>query len=117
MPVHFAAARSTAHSPIARALAKKALARAANDNGDSAQVRAEAGNADRTMHAALKHFAEHGLGAAKVAWRQAEQAHSTGDIQTYEWWFGICRTLDRRLAKRCAEEIALRSLLTGRIFK
>ena len=31
MPLHFAAARSAAHSPIARALARKALARAAND--------------------------------------------------------------------------------------
>ena len=38
MPLHFAAARSAAHSPIARALAKKALARAANDNGDAAHM-------------------------------------------------------------------------------
>lgn len=100
MPVHFAAARSTAHSPIARALAKKALARAANDNGNAAQMEAEASSFDSMMRAALKHFAEHGLGAAEAARQQAEQAFFTGDRDTYDWWLGVCRTLDRRLAER-----------------
>jgi len=110
MPVHFAAARSTAHSPIARALAKKALARAANDNGDAAWMQAESASVDRVMRAALKHFAEHGLGAAQAASRQAEQAHGAGDAEAYEWWLGVCGTLDRQLAKRLAETIATRSL-------
>ncbi len=67
MPVHFAAARSTAHSPIARALARKAHSRAANDNAGAAQMVATASSIDGVMHAALKHFANHGLSAAKVA--------------------------------------------------
>ena len=64
MPVHFAAARSTAHSPIARALARKALARAVNDNGDAAMLEAASTSFDSVMRAALMHFAEHGMGAA-----------------------------------------------------
>lgn len=100
MPLHFAAARSTAHSPIARALARKALCRAANDNGDAAQMEARSSSFDHMMRATLKHFAEHGLGAAEAARRQAEQAHFTGDGDAYAWWMGVCRTLDRRLADR-----------------
>ena len=111
MPVHFAAARSTAHSPIARALAKKALARAANDNGDAAQMQAEASSFDHMMRAALKHFAEHGMGAAEEARRQAEQAHFTGDGEAYRWWLGVCRTLDRRLAARLEFRLAGRDAL------
>lgn len=97
MPVHFAAARSAAHSPIARALARKALARAANDNGAGAQTEARF---DRMTCAALKHFATHGLGAAQAARRHAERAHFAGDRDGYRWWLGVCRTLDRRLAEQ-----------------
>jgi hypothetical protein len=50
------------------------------------------------LHAALRHFAAHGLGAAREARRQAESAFFAGDRQTYDWWLGVCRTLDRRLA-------------------
>ncbi|MBX7496474.1 hypothetical protein K3172_11470 [Qipengyuania sp. 6B39] len=99
MSVHFAAARSTAHSPIARALARKAHANAANDNGDAAECAAQAGSFDTMMRAALKHFAEHGMGAAQEARRQAEQAHFAGDSTGYDWWLGVCRALDRRLAE------------------
>ena len=94
MPLHFAAARSTAHSPIARALAKKALVRAANDNGDLPDI----ATFDTTMRAALRHFAEHGLNAAKEAGRLAEAAHCDGDMEGYRWWLGICRKLDRHAA-------------------
>lgn len=96
MPVHFAAARSTAHSPIARALAKKALTRAANDNGDAPCLP----GFDAVMRTALGHFAEHGMGAAEAARRQAEAAHASGDDQTRAWWLGVCRALDRSLAAR-----------------
>ena len=48
--------------------------------------------------AALKHFAEHGLGAATVARQNAEQAFFRGDRRGYLHWLGICRTLDRRMA-------------------
>ena len=99
MPVHFAAARSTAHSPIARALARKALGRAANDNGLAGCDVAVESSFDTMMRAALKHFAQHGLGAAREARNQAEQAHFTGDTESYAWWLEVCRTLDRRVAE------------------
>ena len=81
MPVHFAAARSTAHSPIARALARKAHSRAANDNAGAAQMVATASPVDGVMHAALRHFANHGL--------------------------------DRGLARRLDEQLAIKSLLAS----
>lgn len=90
MTVHFAAARSSARSPIARTLARRVMGRVANDNGSEAN--------DQMLHAALRHFAEHGLGAAREARKQAEQAFFAGDRQAYDWWLGVCRTLDRRLA-------------------
>lgn len=83
MPVHFAAARSTAHSPIARALARKALARAVNDNGDAAMLEAASTSFDSVMRAALMHFAEHGMGAAEAAAHQAEEAFRDGDATAF----------------------------------
>jgi protein-tyrosine-phosphatase len=95
MTVHFAPARSIARSPLARAFARRTIARAANDNPDQAQARTH----DQMLHAALRHFAEHGLGAAREARKQAENAFFTGDRESYDWWLGICRTLDRRMAE------------------
>lgn len=92
MTVHFAAARCAARSPIARALARKAHDRAANDNGCPPQA------GDLMLHAALRHFAQHGIGAARAAQAQAEKAFLAGDRQSYDWWLAVCRTLDRRLA-------------------
>lgn len=100
MTLRFAAARSPALSPVARALARRDRGRAANDNGG-------AGRADDLMlHDALRHFAAHGLGAAREARRQAEQAFFAGDRTSYDWWLGICRTLDRRLAGRLERQTA-----------
>ena len=110
MPVHFAAARSTAHSPIARALARKALGRAANDNGAACDVAVES-SFDTMMRAALKHFAQHGLGAAREARNQAEQAHFTGDTESYAWWLEVCRTLDRRVAEDLVRRLDTTSAL------
>ena len=95
MTVHFAPARTIARSPLARAFARRAIARAANDNDDAVQAKTH----DQMLHAALRHFAEHGLGAAREARKQAEQAFFIGDRASYDWWLGICRTLDRRMAE------------------
>ncbi|MBU1757461.1 MAG: hypothetical protein KJ703_10875 [Alphaproteobacteria bacterium] len=112
MSFHFAAARSTAHSPIARALAKKALGRAANDNPcDDADLTGALGSQDLILKAALRHFAEHGLGAAREARRHAERAFFTGDSQGYDWWLGVCRALDRRLAADLDRRIAGETLI------
>jgi len=80
-----------ARTRLSKAQARAAIARPANDNlFDSA--------GDAMMHAALRQFAQHGIGAAEHARRQAERAFFKGDRETYQWWLGICRTLDRRLA-------------------
>lgn len=91
MTIHFAAARSRLAAlamPVRRA---RIIARAANDN-DNPATQSE-------LRAALKHFAEHGLGAAAVARKNAEQAFFRGDRQSYLHWLTICRTLDRRMAR------------------
>lgn len=86
-------------SVSASALAK----RAANDD-DGSGIGRKAGLfraepvSDQTLQAALRYFAEHGLGAARAARAQAEKAFFLGDRQAYDWWIGITRTLDRRLA-------------------
>ena len=98
MTLRFAAARSTAASPLARALSRRAPGHAANDNGTDAN--------DHLLHAALRHFAEHGLGAARDAHRRAERAFFVGDRESYRWWLGVCRTLDKRLAARLEHKSA-----------
>lgn len=99
MSIHFAAAKTSrvarASSPNARVLVLRAQAKVANDNADFS---AKSAQSELVLRAALKHFAAHGLGAAKVARAQAEKAFFHGDRDTYDWWVGITRALDRRLA-------------------
>jgi len=99
MSIHFAAAKSAnitnARSGNVRILVARAQKRVANDNADFSE---RSHNNDQVMRAALRHFAAHGLGAAKVARAQAEKAFFKGDRDTYDWWVDITRTLDRRLA-------------------
>lgn len=52
------------------------------------------------LHAALRHFAKHGLAAAQHAREQAINAAKAGDRQTFEWWLEICRALDRPMARK-----------------
>lgn len=90
----------------------RARDRVANDDGDreeGAQSGNECAGSDLILRAALRHFAEHGLGAARAARAQAEAAFFAGDRQSYEWWLGITRTLDRRLAAE-AQQLGLISL-------
>lgn len=101
MTLHFAAARNPARSPLARALHRRPVAHVANDNCCETD--------DRMLHAALRHFAEHGLSAAREARGQAEQAFFAGDRDRYDWWLGVCRTLDRRLARQIERNVAKRS--------
>lgn len=96
MPIHFAAARCASRSPVARALARKAVYRAANDNpGGAGEDGAEA----RVLSAALRHFAEHGLRAAEEAATLAEEAWRAGEVDACRWWIEVCRKLDRKLAR------------------
>ncbi len=86
-------------APIVRALVSRAVDRAANDNGCEH-------DSDHMLRAALRHFAEHGLGAARAARSQAEKAFFAGDRQTYDWWIAITRTLDRRIAHEFERTLA-----------
>ena len=107
MSIRFAApsmpGRHTANSPLARALVRRSIERVANDNGDTE------GN-DRLLRAALMQFAKHGIGAARAARAQAEHAFFTGDRKSYDWWIGVTRTLDRRIAAEVERRIPLNEL-------
>lgn len=93
MPLHFAPSRAAGRSVVARILSRPAPVRAANDNGEFVVD-------DHLVEAALRHFAKHGLGAAREAREQAKIAFFNGDRKAYDWWLGVCRTLDRRVADR-----------------
>jgi len=92
MTIHIAAVSTASCSPIAPALIERAVELVANDN-DAASP-----STDQALHAALRHFSEHGLGAAREARTKAEEAFFAGDLEAYDWWLEITRTLDRRLA-------------------
>lgn len=70
----------------------------ANDNGEEPVSQA-------IFEASLRYFAEHGLGAARAARHQAQQAFFAGDRAAYRWWLGICRLLDRRMAIIAARKL------------
>ncbi|MXO71436.1 hypothetical protein [Alteraurantiacibacter buctensis] len=100
MSIRFAAATRTP-GPRMRPLQVRALARrqAANDN-TLHQIRSA------VLHAALGHFALHGLAAPRIAAELACAARVAGDADGHAWWLDICRTLDRRLAARIEKDAA-----------
>lgn len=91
MTIRFAAANPQYNPILNRVLGFAPYARAANDNVIGICE-------DRMLKAALRHFAEHGLGAAEKARELAQDAFFAGERDEYRWWLAICRTLDRRLA-------------------
>lgn len=91
---------NTSRSPVARALVSRGAAAAAND--DAAPATIAAGSDDAILHAALRHFAAHGLGAAGAARAEAERALAAGNTPAYARWLEICRMLDRRMANGLA---------------
>ncbi|WBY16065.1 hypothetical protein PF049_10720 [Erythrobacteraceae bacterium WH01K] len=97
MSIRFAAARRRTWSPVARALARRARGRAANDNLDGAIV-----DTDKLLRAALEQFQVHGLGAADHAFAKAERALLSNARDEFEKWHSICRALDRPMADRLA---------------
>ena len=92
-----AARRLPACKPIARALIARSIERVSNDNGPAADAASREQN-DQVLRAALRHFAQHGLSAARIARAQAQAALTAKDRQTFDWWLNITRTLDRRMA-------------------
>jgi hypothetical protein len=99
MSIRFAAPPQALRVQLFGPGARAAYARPCTDN----QV---APSDEALWRAALRHFAEHGLAAAGHARRRAEAAWFAGDREAYRWWLGICRTLDRRLARQLGSELA-----------
>ena len=81
---------ATAAKPI-----RIAVAGACNDNGSDPQD-------DALLRAALRLFADHGLGAGHRAQVEAEKAFFAGERDRYRWWLAVTRTLDRKLAVELA---------------
>ena len=100
MTIHFAAAARTIKPHLAAQDARALARKPANDNGTETVE-------ETILHAALKQFAKHGIGAAAHARQQAERAFFANDRETYRWWLGVCRTLDARMAARLTQQTDL----------
>lgn len=100
---YYASRRLPLNAQAARTQISRAVERVSNDNPPPASQQAFN---DRVLRAALTHFAEHGLAAAPLARAKAQAAGMARDRKDYEWWLGITRTLDRKLARE-VEKLAL----------
>ena len=101
MTVRCAPARTPARAPRGRAFVKPAISSAANDDGnDDSQL----------LRAALQHFANHGLNAARAARDEAERALATGDRSGAEAWIDICSAFDRRQGARLKREMSAQDI-------
>lgn len=98
MTIYFAAARIDGHTAVAKALSPKVELSHANDNARSLI-------ANPVMRAALALFAEHGLGAARLACEKAEAAAFDGGDRECRHWLSVCRMFDRRLADSWASRL------------
>ncbi len=100
--IHFALAEGRLRPRLSPAGARAALVRPANDNAPVGfDLRRRARSASTRPCASSR---EHGIGAAAHARSQAENAFFAGDRETYRWWLGMCRTLDRRMAAGLARD-------------
>lgn len=104
MPIRFAAPPHALRPRLSPEKARAACGLPANDNGrdgpdTTPQYAPDIAPDIAMVNAALRHFAEHGLAAAQHARKQAEKSHCEDDQQAFDWWLGICRALDRRMAR------------------
>jgi hypothetical protein len=95
MSIRFAAPPQAMSVRLSEAQVRAFVRQPANDDLPAAPD-------DAMLRAALRHFADHGLAAAGHARRRAETAFFAGDRNAYRWWLGICRALDRRMARELA---------------
>ena len=51
------------------------------------------------------------MSAARLAAMEAQNGYDSGDEVQYAWWLGICRTLDRQMAKRLERNLERDSAL------
>ena len=106
MPKSVAVPRRVTQSALVAMCLKGARRRASNDNG--AAVPEPDARSDMLLAAALRCLSEHGLRAAKQAHDLAEHAFIAGDRASFDWWLGVCRMLDRRMARGLADRLAIR---------
>jgi hypothetical protein len=71
---------------------------AANDNAGEEADAAATGAFDPVLVAALRHFARHGLDAARVAHAEAGRLARAGNAPGAAEWIAITGMFDRRLA-------------------
>jgi hypothetical protein len=93
MSIRFAAAGSGECMVVARVLSSPCPRPAAND------VEAAICH-DQLLVSTLRHFARHGLGAAREARRLAQEAHRQQDQDRYRHWLAVYRHLDHGAAGR-----------------
>ena len=91
MTIRYSAALPSVRNATPRGFGRVPVCHAANDNPRDVRN-------DPILRAALRHFADHGLGAAADARDRALTAHRAGDFAGYRRWLAICTKLDRRLA-------------------
>jgi len=72
----------------------------ANDNAGAFPKLSIGSASGNILHAALRHFAAHGISAAQNAANEANAARARGDTEGYIWWHDICHALDRGLARK-----------------
>ena len=90
-------ARRAGRGAAGRGLLTRVRVLAANDNG--ADALANGPDAfDPVLVAALRHFARHGLDAARVAHAEATRAAKAGLGEQADEWIAITAMFDRRLA-------------------
>lgn len=95
MTIRFAAAMRGENPIISRAFSASIHLRASNDDYHGI-------SSDKLMQATLRHFAHHGLSAARRAKESAETAWLAKDFESCTFWLSICRALDRRMADALA---------------
>ena len=93
---------SSRAAPSAKAVARLSHCMPANQLGEVANDNGADPQGDALLRAALRLFADHGLGAGHRAQIEAEAAFFSGDRERYRWWLAVTRTLDRKLAVELA---------------
>lgn len=100
MSIRFAPAAGSAYHLssvlLSPRLARRAQRKAANDDRASVSKAAF----DPTLAEALRHFARHGMNAARSAYDEAELAKAHSDLCAFEHWLAITRNFDPRLARQ-----------------
>jgi hypothetical protein len=98
-------ARSAGRHAAGRGLVTRVRVLAANDNAGAAEAAAVPGAFDPVLVEALRHFARHGLDAARLAHAEAVHAASEGNDPAAAQWIAITGMFDRRLAAAAKRDL------------